>query len=168
MPLLNSLHQTFGAITAPKGAVFLRTCGLFLLLAGGCAVPALAQQKSQLPDGPGKEPTQRVCSACHGAEIVIGRGLTRDGWTQVVTEMIQRGAQGSEDDFAQIVDYLATNFPPKSDAGKSDANKSDDSNKSGDANKSDSEKKSDSADKSDSSGNGSEPAKSEPSKKETH
>jgi hypothetical protein len=58
--------------------------------------------------------------------------MTRDGWTQVVTEMIQRGAQGSEDDFAQIVDYLATNFPPKSDSSKSDANKkSDDSSKSG-------------------------------------
>jgi hypothetical protein len=31
--------------------------------------------------------------------------------------MIDRGAQGSEDDFARIVDYLATNFPPKSDSG---------------------------------------------------
>jgi mono/diheme cytochrome c family protein len=108
----------------------LRNAGLASLLAGAVAIGAHAQQngqnqqnqktqqKQQLPDGPGKEPTERVCSACHGAEIVIGRGLTRDGWTQVVTEMIQRGAQGSEDDFAQIVDYLATNFPPKSDANK--------------------------------------------------
>jgi len=117
--------------------LFLRSAGLASFLAGAVAMGAHAQQdqpkqqnqqkqQQQLPDGPGKEPMQRVCSGCHGAEIVIGRGLTRDGWTQVVTEMIQRGAQGSEDDFAQIVDYLATNFPPKSDTAK----KSDSSSKS--------------------------------------
>jgi mono/diheme cytochrome c family protein len=115
-----------------------RTAGLALLLACFCAVGAQAQQKQQqqLPDGPGKDVMQRVCSGCHGAEIVIGRGLTRDGWTQVVTEMIERGAQGSEDDFGQIVEYLATNFPPKADNNK----------KSGDGSKLDSDK-------------GSEPAK---------
>src|SRR6476646_5574111 len=105
-----------------------RTAGLAFLLSCFCAGGAQAQQKQQqqLPDGPGKDVMQRVCSGCHGAEIVIGRGLTRDGWTQVVTEMIERGAQGSEDDFGQIVEYLATNFPPKSDTNK----KSDDGSKS--------------------------------------
>ncbi len=76
------------------------------------ASTAAAQQKQQLPDGPGKEAVERVCNNCHGAEIVVGRGLTKDGWTQIVSDMISRGAQGSEDDFAQIVDYLAKNFPP--------------------------------------------------------
>jgi mono/diheme cytochrome c family protein len=126
--------------------LFLRNAGLASFLAGAVAISAHAQQdqqkqqnqqkQQQLPDGPGKEAMQRVCSGCHGAEIVIGRGLTRDGWTQVVTEMIERGAQGSEDDFGQIVEYLATNFPPKSDTNK----------KSDDVGKSDSDK-------------GSEPAK---------
>lgn len=81
------------------------------------------KQDQQLPAGPGKEALERVCSACHGAEIVVGRGLTRDGWTQVVSDMVQRGAQGSEDDFTQIVDYLATNFPPQSDSGTKSAAK---------------------------------------------
>jgi mono/diheme cytochrome c family protein len=134
MPPLNSTHQTLRPAAVSQDGLFLRTCGFVLLLAGACAVPASAQQKSQLPDGPGKEATERVCSACHGAEIVMGRGLTRDGWTEVVTEMIQRGAQGSEDDFAQIVDYLAKNFPPKSDGSKSGGEKksgsADNSNKS--------------------------------------
>jgi competence protein ComEA len=94
-----------------------------LALLAGLLVPlASAQDKQKLPDGAGKEVVQRVCNTCHGAEIVLGRGLTRDGWTQVVGDMVQRGAQGSEDDFAQIVDYLATNFPPKSDTeSKSDS-----------------------------------------------
>jgi mono/diheme cytochrome c family protein len=120
--------------------LFLRNAGLASFLAGAVAISAHAQQdqqkqqnqqkQQQLPDGPGKEAMQRVCSGCHGAEIVIGRGLTRDGWTQVVTEMIERGAQGSEDDFGQIVEYLATNFPPKSDTNKkSDGGSKSDSDK---------------------------------------
>jgi cytochrome c5 len=124
----------------------LRNASVALLLAGGICISARAQetqhsqdgqdhsqqkqdqqskdqqkaqseQSQQLPDGPGKETLERVCSACHGAEIVVGRGLTRDGWTQVVADMVQRGAQGSEEDFTQIVEYLAANFPPKSDSG---------------------------------------------------
>lgn len=92
------------------------------------AAAANAAPAKQLPDGPGKEPLERVCSACHGPEIVTGRGLTKDGWTEVVQDMIQRGAQGSEDDFNQIVNYLAKNFPPRSDNGSqktaaSDTNK---------------------------------------------
>ncbi len=70
------------------------------------AVALFADDKPTLPDGPGKATTQRVCGTCHGPEIVIGRRLSRDGWSQVVMNMIQRGAQGSDDEFADIVDYL--------------------------------------------------------------
>lgn len=82
-------------------------------------------QKAQLPDTPGKDVVQRVCGACHAAEMVIGKGNTRDGWTQLVGEMISRGAQGSDEDFGTVVDYLATNFPPKSDIKKVNVNKAD-------------------------------------------
>ena len=68
---------------------------------------AAAADKPKLPDGPGKETMQRVCGGCHGAEIVLGKRLSRDGWSQIVVNMIQRGAQGSDDEFAEIVDYLA-------------------------------------------------------------
>jgi competence protein ComEA len=84
----------------------------FLTLSAGFSVAAMAQQ-GQLPEGPGKETLQRVCGACHGAEIVVGRGLTQEGWEQVVGDMVSRGAQGTDEEFAQIVDYLAKNFPPK-------------------------------------------------------
>lgn len=69
-------------------------------------------QEQKLPDGPGKDTLVRVCSGCHGPQIVVGRGNNEEGWTQIVLNMIQRGAQGSEDDFAQIVQYLTKNFPP--------------------------------------------------------
>jgi competence protein ComEA len=82
-------------------------------------------QNGQLPDGPGKDVVQRVCGACHAPEMVMGKGNTRDGWTQVVGEMISRGAQGSDEDFSTIVDYLTKNFPPKADVKKVNVNKAD-------------------------------------------
>ena len=87
------------------------------LLATSALIAAPPPAK-QLPDGPGKDVVERVCSACHGPEIVMTKRLTKDGWSQVVDDMIQRGAQGSDDDFAQIVDYLAVNFSPQSNAAK--------------------------------------------------
>jgi competence protein ComEA len=80
-------------------------------------------QKAQLPDAPGKDVVQRVCGACHAPEMVIGKGNTRDGWTQVVDQMVSRGAQGSDEDFGTVVDYLTANFPPKSEGSKVNVNK---------------------------------------------
>jgi competence protein ComEA len=82
-----------------------------LALVSGSALPA--QQQQSFPDGQGKDTFLRICSVCHGAQIVLGRGNTEDGWTQVVLNMVQRGAQGSEQEFGEIVQYLAKNFPPK-------------------------------------------------------
>jgi competence protein ComEA len=79
----------------------------------------------KLPDGAGKDVFQRVCGACHAPELVTGKGNTREGWTQVVGEMITRGAQGSDDDFATVVDYLSANFPPKDEVKKINVNKAD-------------------------------------------
>jgi mono/diheme cytochrome c family protein len=73
--------------------------------------PSADAQKKQLPEGPGKVTTQRICSGCHAAEIVIGKQLDRDGWEQVVSSMVDKGATGTDDEFNQIIDYLATNFP---------------------------------------------------------
>ncbi len=86
------------------------------------AFPAFAQAL-KLPDGPGKETTQTICGSCHGAELVIGRQETRDTWAAIVDDMIQRGANGSEEEFYKVVDYLANNFGPNSPAVKLNVNK---------------------------------------------
>lgn len=83
----------------------------FLLLASLVPWPVWAQAP-QLPDAPNREIVQRVCSACHPAQIVLGKGMTREQWGGIVSNMIGRGAKGSDEDFAAIVDYLAKNLPP--------------------------------------------------------
>jgi mono/diheme cytochrome c family protein len=90
------------------------TAPLFLL-ASIAPWPVWAQAP-QLPDAPNRDVVQRVCSACHPAQIVLGKGMTREQWGGIVSNMIGRGAKGSDEDFAAIVDYLAKNLPPSSSA----------------------------------------------------
>ena len=71
----------------------------------------LQAQSKQLPEGAGKVTTQRICGGCHAPEIVIGKHLTKDGWEQLVSSMVEKGATGTDDEFNQIIDYLAVNFP---------------------------------------------------------
>ena len=74
-----------------------------------------AQDKPQLPDGPGKAVTQKVCAGCHGAELMLGKPHSEDGWGAIVADMIQRGAKGSDEEFYEVIQYLTQNIkaPPK-------------------------------------------------------
>lgn len=94
-----------------------------LVCAAGALLSAAAvfAQAPTLPDAPGRDTVQRVCGACHPATIVLGHGMTREGWGQVVASMITRGAKGTPADFESVTDYLAKNLPPGSSVGGSTA-----------------------------------------------
>lgn len=90
-----------------------------LALSSVCLLTNLAfarSNASQLPDGPGKETTEKICSGCHAAEIVLGHRDTKQGWTQIVSDMVDKGANGTDAEFNTIIDYLAAHFPVKSDS----------------------------------------------------
>ena len=63
-----------------------------------------------MPEGPGKDLTVRVCGVCHEPRRAASVRLTRDGWTELVDAMVKRGAKGTDQELAQVVEYLATNF----------------------------------------------------------
>jgi competence protein ComEA len=63
-----------------------------------------------LPDAPGKDALLRVCSQCHEAAKATSVRLTRPGWEDTINRMKAFGAQGSDADFAAILDYLSTHF----------------------------------------------------------
>jgi competence protein ComEA len=71
----------------------------------------LAEAQEKLPKGPGRETLLRICGACHSAENVAGMAKTREDWGALVGEMVADGAQGTDDEFNEIVDYLAAHFP---------------------------------------------------------
>jgi competence protein ComEA len=85
---------------------------------------ASAQPVDEWPNGPGKQQFLQICSSCHSPENVIGHNQDTSGWTDTLNQMIQNGAQGSDDDFSAVLQYLVTNFgpmPPKVNVNKATA-----------------------------------------------
>jgi competence ComEA-like helix-hairpin-helix protein len=77
-----------------------------VLVADGGA--AGQDKKSNLPDGPGKEQFQSLCSSCHEMAAVTAARRTKAGWKHVIDDMVDRGAEGSEEDLDAVLSYLAT------------------------------------------------------------
>jgi competence ComEA-like helix-hairpin-helix protein len=89
-----------------------RSALLFVLIA--------AVQGQDLPDGKGKDLVEDRCSSCHGLDLLLAEHDSKAQWSQIVNEMVSRGATGSAAELATIVDYLAANFGPE--AAKIDVN----------------------------------------------
>jgi competence protein ComEA len=66
--------------------------------------------RADLPDGPGKAATVRVCGKCHSPERATTLHQTRAAWEETITKMVKLGAQGSDDEFDAILSYLSKNF----------------------------------------------------------
>ena len=75
-----------------------------------------AQAEVKLPDGKGKDVTQRVCSTCHGVNLFTGQRHTKEKWSSIIDTMVSRGMDASDENLATINNYLATNLAPQKDA----------------------------------------------------
>jgi competence protein ComEA len=58
----------------------------------------------------GKVLTERICVSCHDLETVTATRRTEIGWASNVDQMASRGADGTPDEFAEVVRYLSKNF----------------------------------------------------------
>src|SRR5580700_89862 len=74
-------------------------------------IASLAQ--ADIPDGPGKAATLRVCSKCHSPEQAVSLRQDRDEWEDTISKMVKLGATGSDDDFDAVLNYLAKYFGPE-------------------------------------------------------
>jgi len=64
-----------------------------------------------LPDGKGKEIVQKTCGGpCHDVDVIMNERLSRQGWTNVVDTMVSRGATGTDEEIAAVIDYLTAHF----------------------------------------------------------
>jgi competence protein ComEA len=88
---------------------------------GACFALAGADDLKRLPDGPGKDTVVRVCTKCHGPGNIAKKRLSRDEWDDQVADMVERGAKGTPDQLAAVVDYLAANFGPDAKVNVNDA-----------------------------------------------
>jgi competence protein ComEA len=81
-----------------------------VVLAAVLVSASSASAQTTLPDGPGKAELQKVCGLCHQAERSAAVRLTREGWEGVIADMIARGARGTDEEFAAVLDYLSKHF----------------------------------------------------------
>ncbi len=65
-----------------------------------------------LPDGPGKEIVLRSCVKCHNLKIVTTKRASEDEWAASVNNMVNRGAELSDEEVDTVIDYLSKNFKP--------------------------------------------------------
>jgi len=74
------------------------------------ACASVASAQDTLPEGPGKAQTLTLCSTCHEAAKATSVKLTREGWVETLDRMKAFGASGPDEDFAAVLEYLATHF----------------------------------------------------------
>lgn len=83
--------------------------------AGAPAAPAapVVRASTGLPAGPGRDLTQRVCTACHAIGMVTAKGRTSQEWAEIIGRMQGMGLEASDDDLYAIHEYLSRELPPR-------------------------------------------------------
>jgi hypothetical protein len=68
-----------------------------------------------LPDGKGRDTTFYTCTACHGVALIKAQGLSRELWDSSIDLMIEKHRMPpvKPAERAEILDYLAEQFPPR-------------------------------------------------------
>jgi competence protein ComEA len=87
-----------------------------LLIFSASLAPSIWAQ--DLPAGEGRETLMRVCTACHDIEAIPRLHYSREGWANLVASMKDMGADATDAELTQIVNYLAKNFGKVQEAAK--------------------------------------------------
>ncbi|SDF06162.1 hypothetical protein SAMN05444167_1277 [Terriglobus roseus] len=66
---------------------------------------------SDLPPGEGKAVVQRACTTCHTSGTISRKRATAAEWSATVDEMVNRGAELSDEEIVTVGRYLAASFP---------------------------------------------------------
>jgi competence protein ComEA len=75
-----------------------------------CAWAAAAQQ---IPDAPGRAEMEKMCKGCHEVARAVSPRQDRAGWNQTMAKMAAFGMKSGDKDYALVLDYLASSFPPE-------------------------------------------------------
>ena len=73
---------------------------------------ATTDQHPEFPPGEGRDTVLGLCVKCHSPNIILAYGQNRLGWENTITKMVRQGAEGTDEDFTEIADYLTEKFPP--------------------------------------------------------
>ena len=75
------------------------------------AAPPSAERAHVVPRASGNHLLVKVCSGCHSPDVVKNQHLSAPEWNALVQNMAARGAVATDQEFSQLVDYLALSYP---------------------------------------------------------
>src|SRR5580698_9707022 len=82
---------------------FLRSLAVCSFLASGAM--------AQMPDGPGRAETQKVCTQCHEVERYISLRQDRAGWQATLDKMSTLGMKATDEEIGAVLNYLSLHYP---------------------------------------------------------
>lgn len=65
----------------------------------------------QLPEGPGRDETVKLCKTCHEVARSISVRQDRAGWSTTLRKMTAFGMKASDKELDLVLDYLSNHFP---------------------------------------------------------
>jgi competence protein ComEA len=75
----------------------------------------------ELPAGPGRAETERLCKQCHELARATSLRQDSDAWNATMAKMKAYGMKSTEQEYALVLDYLSKHFPAE-DVGKINVN----------------------------------------------
>ena len=85
--------------------------GLLLTGFGVAAAQPAMPGAELLPEGAGRDTTLRVCTGCHAPDVIVNRTQKAAPWSDVVQAMVEKGAEATPGEVAQIAAYLKKALP---------------------------------------------------------
>jgi competence protein ComEA len=99
-----------------------------LLLAGVSQMLTSASQTAGAQDADTKKLDadtkklfERTCSRCHTLVSTYRMRNTRERWAEIVDDMVSRGAEATDDEIEQIIDFLTAHYGTKVNVNKASA-----------------------------------------------
>jgi len=92
-----------------------------LLLTGASQMLTGANQTVGAQDAETKKLVERACTRCHTLVSTYRMRNTRERWAAIVDDMVSRGADATDDEIEQIIDFLAAHYGPKVNVNKASA-----------------------------------------------
>jgi competence ComEA-like helix-hairpin-helix protein len=83
------------------------------LLAGMGQTLTGASRTAGVQDADTEKLVERTCAKCHTMVSTYRMRNTRERWAQIVDDMVSRGAEATDDEIEQIIDYLAAHYGAK-------------------------------------------------------
>jgi len=104
-------RHTF-ALAVPVAAAALLAVSTARVAAGADPAPTAAAAQG---DEKGERLLNASCGGCHDLRPVQASARDRDGWNEVVQNMLQKGADVSDKDLPLLLDYLVEHHGPMPD-----------------------------------------------------